>query len=148
MRRVEERSRASGQSLDEAAAVVVEDLERAAAALTARTAPLVPGSGVLVAAAGILLKAEPSPNGITQFFLGFAILFAVAGFSFLIRALIIYAGRRTVGLVPTVDDVAFARDSLVRKHADAHYGGWLAALGLACLIIGILSNTHISVTLG
>lgn len=60
MRRVEERSRASGQSLDQAAAVVVEDLERAAAALTARTAPQVPRSGVLVAAAGVLLKAEPA----------------------------------------------------------------------------------------
>src|SRR5262249_7585218 len=60
MRRVEERSRASGQSLDEAVAVVVEALERAAAALNARTAPLVPGCGVLVAAAGLLVKAEPS----------------------------------------------------------------------------------------
>ena len=49
-----------GQSLDQAAAVVVEDLERAAAALTARTAPHGPSSGVLVAAAGVLLKAEPA----------------------------------------------------------------------------------------
>ena len=47
-RRIEERSRASGQTLDQAAAVVVEGLERAAAALTARTAPHVPSSGVLV----------------------------------------------------------------------------------------------------
>jgi hypothetical protein len=114
--------------LDEAAAVVVEDLERAAVALTARTAPLVPGSGVLVAAAGVLLKAEPSSYGVSEFFLGLAILFAVGGFSFLTRALLVYAGRRQVGLAPTADDVAFAHDALVRKHVNAHRGGWLAGL--------------------
>ena len=53
--RAEEGSRATGQSLDEAA-VVVEDLERAAAALSTRTAPLVPACGVLVATAGLLLR--------------------------------------------------------------------------------------------
>jgi hypothetical protein len=98
MRRVEERSRASGQSLVQAAAVVVEDLERAAAALTARTAPLVPGSGVLVAAAGVTLKAEPASSGVAEFFLGLVVLFAAKGFTFLTRALIVYAGRRNVGL--------------------------------------------------
>ena len=48
MRRAEERSRATGKSVDAAAAVVVADLKRAAAALNARTAPLMPGCGVLV----------------------------------------------------------------------------------------------------
>jgi hypothetical protein len=96
MRRVEERSRASGQSMDEAAVVVVEDLERAAAALNARTAPLVPGCGVLVAAAGLLLKAEPSSDVIAEFFLGLAVLFAVGGFSFLARALFIYSSTPAV----------------------------------------------------
>jgi len=148
MRRVEERSRASGQSLDEAVAVVVEDLERAAAALNARTAPLVPGCGVLVAAAGLLVKAEPSSDVIAELFLGLAVLFAIGGFSFLARGLFAYAGRRQVGLSPTVDDVASARDGLVRKHADARRGGWLAGIGLACLILGILFGTHISFTTG
>jgi hypothetical protein len=87
----------TGQSLDEAAAVVVEDLERAAAALGTRTAPLVPACGVLVAAAGLLLKAEFS-DGDGDVFLGLAVLSAVVGLSFLTRAHFIYAGRRTIGL--------------------------------------------------
>src|ERR1700722_3968476 len=97
MVRAEEYSRATGQSMDEAAAVVVEDLERAAAALSARTAPLVPACGVLVAAAGLLLKAEFSDD-VGDIFLGFAVLFAVLGLAFLTRAHFIYAGRRTLGL--------------------------------------------------
>ena len=131
-----------------AAAVVVEDLERAAAALNARTAPLVPGCGVLVAAAGLLLKAEPSSDVIAEFFLGLAVLFAVGGFSFLATALSVYAGRRHVGLSPTVDDVASTRDGPVRKHAHARRGDWLAGIGLACLILGILFGTHVSFTTG
>jgi hypothetical protein len=47
-------TRATGQSLDGAATVVVEDLERAAAALSTRTAPRVPACCVLVAACLIL----------------------------------------------------------------------------------------------
>jgi hypothetical protein len=53
IRRAEDISRATGKSQDEAAAVVVDDLESAAAALTTRTAPLVPSIGVLVALSGI-----------------------------------------------------------------------------------------------
>jgi hypothetical protein len=109
MRRVEEHSRAAGQSLDEAAGVVVEDLERAAAALNTRTAPLVPDFGVLVAVSGVLLKAEPSSDGLPEFFLGLWIVLAVAGFSFLARALFVYTGRSYVGLSPAVDDIVFAR---------------------------------------
>jgi hypothetical protein len=148
LHRVEERSRASGQSLDEAAAVVVEDLERAAAALSARTAPLVPACGVLVAAAGLLLKAEPASYDIAEIFLGLAILSAVGGLSFLARAHFLYVGRRNVGLAPTAGDIAFAHDRLVRKHADTRRGGWLAGTGLTCLIIGILFGVHISLNGG
>lgn len=148
VRRVEERSRTSGQSLDEAAAVVVEDLERAAATLSARTAPLVPACGVLVAVAGLMLKAEPSSYDIAEFFLGLAILFAVVGLSFLARAHFLYVGRRNVGLAPTAGDIAFAHDRLVRKHADTRRGGWLAGAGLICLIIGILFGVHISLSVG
>lgn len=148
MRRAEECSRASGESLDQAAAVVVEDLERAATALSARTAPLVPACGVLVAAAGLLLKAEPSSDRLAEVFLGFAIVSAVAGLSFLTRAHFIYAGRRTIGLSPTIDDIAFARDGLTRKHANTYRGGWLAGIGLACLIIGILTGVHFNLGTG
>ena len=144
IRRAEELSRATGQSQDEAAGVVVEDLERAVAALTARTAPLVPGCGILVAVSGLAAKAE-TPNPIADTFVSLAVLFAIGGFAFLTRALFLYAGRRIVGLSPTVDDIAFARDRLVRKQTSAHRGGWLAGIGLACLIIGILAGVHISI---
>jgi hypothetical protein len=148
MRRVQERSVSGGQSLDQAAGAVVEDLERASTALNTRTAPLVPGCGVLVAAAGILLKGEPSSYGFAEFFLGLAIVFAVGGFTFLTRALFAYAGRRTVGMSATVDDVAFAHESLSRKLANARRGGLLAGIGLAFLILGILFGVHISLNSG
>jgi hypothetical protein len=144
IRRAEELSRTTGRSLDEAAAVVVEDLERAAAALTARTAPLVPGCGVLVAVSGLAVKAEPSSNPLAETFVSLAVLFAVGGFSFLTRALFLYAGRRIVGLSPTVDDIAFARGRLVRKQTSAHRGGLLAGIGLTSLIIGILAGVRIT----
>jgi len=145
MARVDALSRATGQSQDEAAAVVVAELEQAAGALTTRTAPLVPGCGVLVAISGLAAKAE-TPNPVADLFVSFAVFFAIAGLAFLARALFLYAGRRTVGLAPTVDDIAFARDRLVRKHASSTRGGWLAGIGLTCLIVGILAGVHISIS--
>jgi hypothetical protein len=147
MRRAEESARATGRSLDEAAAEVVEDLERAAAALSTRTAPLVPACGVLVAAAGLLLKAEFT-DGLSDLFLGVAVLSAVGGLAFLARAHFIYAGRRTIGLSPAVADIAFARDRLVRKNACTYRGGWLAGAGLTCLILGILLGVPITLGTG
>lgn len=146
--RAEECSRTTGQSPDQAATVVVEDLERAGAALTTRTTPLVPSCGMLVAAAGILLKAEPTTDPIAEFFLGLSIVFAIVTLSFLSRALFSYAGRRNVGLAPTVDDIAFARDCLVRKHSSARRGSWLAGFALACLIIGVLVGAQINIHVG
>jgi len=148
MHRVEHHSRTTGQSLDEAAAIVVDDLERAAAALSARTAPLVPACGVLVAVAGLMLKAEPASDPVSEVFLGLAILSAVGALWFLTRAHFAYVGRRNVGLAPTVDDIAFTHRRLVRKHADAHRGGWLAGIGLTCLVLGILFGVHISLNTG
>jgi hypothetical protein len=145
MHRADALSRATGQSQDEAAAVVVEDLEQAAAALTTRTAPLVPGCGVLVAISGLAAKAE-TPDPVADVFVSLAVFFAIGGLAFLARALFLYAGRRTLGLAPTVDDIAFARDRLVRKHTSSNRGGWMAAIGLTCLIIGILSGVHISIS--
>jgi len=144
--RAEGISRATGQSADEAAAVVVHDLEQAANALTTRTAPLVPGCGVLVAVSGLAVKAEPTKgNQVAEAFVSLAVLFAIAGFAFLTTALFLYAGRRTVGLSPTVNDIGFARRRLVRKYSSAHRGGLLAGTGLACLIIGILAGVHINI---
>jgi hypothetical protein len=145
IRRADELSRATGKSRDEAAALVMEDLEGAAAALTARTAPLVPGCGVLVAVSGLAVKAEASSAAIAETFTGLAVLFAVLGFTFLTRALFLYAGRRVVGLSPTVDDLEFARDRFVVKQNSANRGGWFAFLGLTCLIIGILAGVRITI---
>lgn len=147
MRRAEERSRATGQSVDEAAAVVVEGLERAAA-LNARAAPLVPGCGVLVAVTGVLLKATPSSDGIAEFFAGLSVVFALAGFSFLARGPFVYAGRRVVGLATTAEDIAFAHRRLVRKDARAYRRGLLAGVGLTSLIVGSLVGAHISFNFG
>ena len=148
MGRGEKRSRGTGQSLDEASAVVVEELEGAAAALTTRTAPLVPECGVLVAISGLATKAEPSSDRLAEAFVSLAVIFAIAGFAFLTRALFAYAGRRSIGLAATSDDIAFARELLVRKRANARRGGWLAGLGLTCLIIGILVGVHIDINTG
>ena len=143
--RVEELARATGKTEDEAAAVVVQELESAAVALTTRTAPLVPGCGVLVAISGLVVKAEPTSRPLVQVFISFAIFFAIAGFALLTRALFFYAGRRVIGLAPTVDDIAFARDRLVRKHTSAHRGGLLAGIGLTFLIIGILAGVRVTI---
>jgi hypothetical protein len=148
MRRAEDQSLASGQSLDDAAAVVVGDLESAAAALNARIAPLVPGCGVLVAVTGLLLKAEPSSDAIAESFLGLGVLCAFAGLALLIRALVVYVGRRSIGLSPAASDIAFARDCLARKHANARRGSWLAGIAIGCLILGILFGVHISFNAG
>jgi hypothetical protein len=141
--RADEISRETGQSRDEAAAIVVQDLEQAALALTTRTAPLVPGCGVLVAVSGLAAKAETA-RPLTDAFVSLAVFLALGGFAFLTRALFLYAGRRAIGLSPTVDDIPFVRDRLVRKHTSASRGGLLAGLGLLFLIIGILAGVHIS----
>jgi hypothetical protein len=143
--RAQELSRAGEQGEDAAAAVVVEDLEQAAAALTARTAPLVPGCGVLVAVSGLAVKAEPTSNPVAESFVSLAVLLAIGGFAFLTRALFLYVGRRTIGLSPTADDIAFARDRLVQKQRSAQRGSVLAGIGLTCLIIGILAGVRISI---
>lgn len=143
--RAEEHARATGKSQDDAAAVVINDLEQAANALTTRTAPLVPATGVLVALSGLLVKAEPSSRPLVEVFVSLAIFFAVAGFAFLTRGLFLYAGRRVIGLSPTVEDIGFARERLVRKYTSSHRGSLLAGVGLTWLIIGILSGVHINI---
>jgi hypothetical protein len=110
-----------------------------------RTAPLVPGCGLLVAVSGFFVKAESSSRPIAETFAGLAVVLAAGGLSFLTRALFLYAGRRVVGLSPVLDDIAFARVRLVRKHTSADRGALWAGIGLTCRIIGILVGVHISI---
>lgn len=145
IQRTQELSRGTGQNPDEAATVVVEELEREAVASTARTAPLVPGCGILIAASGFLVKAEPTSRPVSAVFLGLAVVCAIAGFAFLTQALVLYAGRRSIGLPANAADIAFARDRLVRKRRSAHWGRWLAGIGLTFLAIGFLSGVRVSI---
>ncbi len=145
MRRVEESARQSGLSVAEAARAVVEELEREAAALTLRTAPLVPGCGLLVAVSGIMLKSEPTSRPASEFFLGCAVVLAVVGFTFLSRALFTYAGRRVIGIEPAVEDIQFAQGRLVGKLRNARRGALFAGIGLACLLIGIVLGIRLDV---
>jgi hypothetical protein len=147
MRRVEESAGRSGQSETEAAKEVVEELERETTALTLRNAPLIPGCGLLVAVSGVMLKAEPTSRPLSEFFLGGAVVLAVAGFTFLSRALFSYAGRRVIGLEPTLDDIEFAQRRLVSKLHNARRGGVLAGVGLILLVIGIATGVRLDVRL-
>jgi hypothetical protein len=147
MRRVEDSARQNDQSVEEAAKVVVEELERETAALTVRTAPLVPGCGLLVAVSGVMLKTEPTSRPESEFFLGAAVVLAVAGFTFLARSLFSYAGRRVIGLQPTVEDIGFAQRRLVSKLRNARRGRILAGIGLAFLLVGIVLGIQLDVRL-
>src|SRR4051812_29819375 len=59
---IEERQLVLGDSAEQATKAVVEELERAAAAINVRTAPLVPTCGLVVAGAGLLERfTTPTP---------------------------------------------------------------------------------------
>lgn len=130
----------TGKSVDEAAAVVVEDFERAAATLTTRTGPLLPACGAITAASGLLVKAELPGHAVAEAFASLAIAFAAGGLWFLTRGVFRNAGRPFVGLSPVLDDIADARARLVRKQASADRGAVLAGAGLMCLIVAILTG--------
>lgn len=140
IRQSEELARSTGKSVDEIAAVVVEDLERAAFTLTARTAPLVPGCGALVAASAIAAKAEHPAHPVAEAFASLAIAFGAVGLWFLTRGVFRYVGRPYVALSPVLNDIAYARAGLVRKQISADRGAVLAGAGLICLILGILTG--------
>ena len=113
--------------------------------MTTRMAPLVPGTGVLVAICGLAVKAEPSKNTLSETFISLALLLSIGAFAFVARALFLYAGRRTIGVSATVNDIAFARDRLVRKYTSAQRGVVLAVIALASLVFGILVGVHIRI---
>ncbi len=146
--RAEERSRTTGQSLDEAAAVVVEDLESAVNALNTRVSPLLRGTSFLVAVASLMFKVEPSSQGLAEILIGLSVILAITGTYYLVDGVSTYAGRRAIGSLPTIEDIAFAHARLARKYNSAYRGSWLAGISLTCLVAGILLGVHIQIGSG
>ena len=143
---IEERQLVLGDSAEQATKAVVEELERAAAAINVRTAPLVPTCGLVVAGAGLLEKfLTPTPP------LGLAVVaigLAMVGLYFSVVGMFTHAGRRMVGLIPRQEDVAFVRARLIKKEANAQIGSVLIPLGLIVLVWLILDSFefHINIT--
>jgi hypothetical protein len=128
---------AGGESEDDVTLAVVEDFEKSAATVNARTTPLVPASGIVVTGAGILARTNGEGDVATVIAL-FAMAFALGGLGFLAAALFTHAGRPSVGFVPTRADVAFVHERLVKKESNAQVGSTLTAVGFAVLLVVIL----------
>jgi hypothetical protein len=126
---------ASGESEEDATAAIIEDFERSAATVTARTTPLVPASGIVVAGAGIFARGEDDASLIVALF---AMAFALGGLGFLAMSLFTHAGRPRVGLPPVRTDIAFVHDRLTRKESNAELGSFLSFVGFVVLLIAIL----------
>lgn len=128
---------ASGESDDDVTLAVVEDFEKSAATVNARTTPLVPASGIVVTGAGILAKT--SGQGEVATILAFvAMAFALIGLGLLATPLFAHAGRPNVGFAPTRADVPFVHDRLVKKESNAQVGSTLTFLGFLILVLVIL----------
>src|SRR5262249_56408878 len=83
---------------------VIGDCERSAAGVSARTTPLVPASGIVVAGSTFLAKDGDFESTIVA---AFAIAFALVGLGFLAMSVFTHAGRPRVGLPVMRSDVAF-----------------------------------------
>jgi hypothetical protein len=128
---------ATGETEEDVTLVVIEDFEKSAATVNARTTPLVPAAGIVVTGAGILAKAGSEGEAAT--ILAFvAMAFALIGLGFLATALFTHAGRPSVGFAPTRADVSFVHDRLVRKESNAQVGSVLTFVGFLILVIVIL----------
>ena len=125
---------ASGDSEQKATLAVMEDFERSAATANARTTPLVPASGILITAAGILSR----DGGAEAIFCYIAMLFAFAGLGYLASALFTHAGRPSVGIEPARTDIAFARNRLIKKESSAHKGSVLSFVGFVIILVVII----------
>jgi hypothetical protein len=125
---------ASGDSEQDATLQVIEDFERSAATVNARTTPLVPASGIVITAAGILSR----DGGSEAIVCYIAIAFAFGGLGYLASALFTHAGRPSVGIEPTRPDVAFAHERLVDKESKAQKGSLLSFVGFVILLIVII----------
>jgi hypothetical protein len=128
---------AAGESEGDVTLAVVEDFEKSAATVNARTTPLVPASGIVVTGAGILARTDGEGDVATVIAL-FAMAFALGGLGFLATALFTHAGRPRVGFAPTRADVAFVHERLVKKESNAQVGSMLTAVGFAVLLVVIL----------
>ncbi len=143
---IEERQRVLGEAEEQATRAVVEELERAAAAINVRTAPLVPTCGLVVAGAGLLEKCL-TPTPLLGLLSGLAIGLALVGLYFVVVGMFTHAGRRMVGLAPTQEDVAFARARLIKKEANAQIGSVLIPLGLIVLVVLILGSIQLDINI-
>ena len=128
---------AAGESEEDVALAVVEDFEKSAATVNARTTPLVPASGIVVTGAGILARTDGEGEAATVIAL-FAMAFALVGLGFLATALFTHAGRPRVGFAPARADVAFVHDRLVKKESNAQVGSLLTGVGFVVLLVVIL----------
>ena len=128
---------AAGETEEEATLAVIEDFERSAATVNARTTPLVPASGIVVTGAGILANA--SGQGEAARIIAFvAMAFAIVGLGFLATALFTHAGRPSVGFAPTRADIAFVHERLAKKESNAQVGSVLTGVGFVILLVVIL----------
>ena len=143
---IEERQRVLGEAAEQATKAVAEELERAAAAINVRTAPLVPTCGLVVAGAGLLEKfITPTPMLVGLAVV--AIVLAMVGLYFSVVSIFTHAGRRMVGMRPTQEDLAFARARLIKKEANAQIGSVLVPLGLIVLVVLILSSFELEISI-
>jgi hypothetical protein len=126
-KRVEE-----GDSEQDATLAVIEEFERSAATVNVRTTPLVPASGIIITAAGILSR---DAGGGEEIFCYIAMAFAFGGLGYLASALFTHAGRPSVGIEPYRPDIAFARERLIQKESKAHKGAVLSFVGFVILLI-------------
>jgi hypothetical protein len=140
---IEERQLLLGDTAERATKGVVEELERAAAAINVRIAPLVPTCGLVVAGAGVIDRFATTPPALALSAIGLAI----AGLYFIAVAMFTHAGRRTVGLAPLQEDVAFARARLIKKEASAQIGLVLILLGLVVLVALIINSFELDISI-
>lgn len=128
---------AAGEREEDVTLAVVEDFEKSAATVNARTTPLVPASGIIVTGAGILAKSGSESEAASIVAL-VAMGFAIIGLGFLATALFTHAGRPNVGFAPARADVPYVHDRLVKKESNAQVGSVLTFVGFLILVIVIL----------
>jgi hypothetical protein len=128
---------AAGESEADVTLAVVEDFEKSAATVNARTTPLVPASGIVVTGAGILARGAGEGDAATVVSY-VAMLIALLGLGFLAASLFTHAGRPNVGFAPTRGDVAYVHERLIKKESNAQVGSLLTGVGFVVLLIVII----------
>jgi hypothetical protein len=125
---------ASGETEQAATLAIIEDFERSAATVTARTTPLIPASGIIVAGSGLLAK----EGDVAGYVALLALFLALVGVGFLATSLFTHAGRPSVGLLPRREALAFVHDRLMRKESNAQVGSFFTFLAFFVLVVVIL----------